>query len=100
MSDIPSESLHQAIQNALNTGDFDKTRELSTALGQAIIREAQAAPPQVRAGIVEKSLSRLREHISMARVLRAHVVTQLQSNTASSLYQQSDRRGHSWRFDA
>ena len=97
---MSSESLHEAIQQALNAGDFDRTRELSSALGQAIIREAQAATPAARTAMVETSLNRLREHISMARVLRAHVASQLQDNTASSLYLESNRRGHSWRFDA
>jgi len=100
MSDTSSESLHRAIQQALNVGDFDKTRELSAALGQAIICEARAAAPTARKAMLEESLSRLGEHLSMARVLRAHVASKLRDNTAISLYQESNRGGHSWHFDA
>ncbi len=94
------ESLHTDIRKALDAGDFDTVRQLSSALGQAIIREAKAAAPGERKGLVEEQLSRLREHMSLARVLRAHVANHLQANSAVSLYHQSTSRGHSWRFDA
>jgi hypothetical protein len=100
MGNTSSESLHQAIQHALSGGDFDSVRELSVALGQAIIREAQAVAPAERSAVAEKSLGLLREHLSMARVLRAHVASHLQENTAVSLYQQPAGRGHCWGFDA
>jgi hypothetical protein len=100
MSDSSSESLHQAIQQSLNAGDFERVSELSSALGDAIIREAQAIGPSERSAVVRKGLNRLRDHLSLARVLRAHVATKLQDNTTISLYQQCAGRSHSWRFDA
>jgi hypothetical protein len=100
MSDPSSESLHQAIQRALNAGDFERVSELSGALGEAIVREARAIVPSERAALVQKGLTRLRDHLSLTRVLRAHVATKLQDNTTISLYQQCAGRGHSWRFDA
>jgi hypothetical protein len=100
MPEIPSESLHEAIRRALNAGDFDTVRQLSGALGQAIIREARAAAPGGRQAVINKGLSRLREHLSLARVLRAHVANQLQANTTLSLYQQAGGHRHSWHFDA
>jgi hypothetical protein len=100
MSDIPTESLHESIQRALNAGDFETVRELSHTLGQAIIREAWTISPGERTLFVEKGLSRLRDHLSLAHVLRAHVASQLRANTTVSLYQQSSGRGHSWRFEA
>lgn len=101
MSDnMSSESLHTAVQKALNAGNFDAVRQLSDALGHAIICEAQAAASDERQGIVEKGLNRLGEHISLARVLRSHVASRLQANTTISLYQQASGHRHSWRFDA
>ena len=99
MSEKSCESLHTAIRKALEGGDFDAVRQMSTALGQAIICEAQVAAPSKRKQLVEDQLNRLREHLSLARVLRAHVASHLQANSAVSLYQQSPGRGHSWRFD-
>jgi len=99
MPDTPSESLHESIQKALHSGDFEKVRELSSALGQAIIREASALGRNERGAFVERGLSRLSEHISFARVLRAHVASQLQENTTVCLYQSTGGDGHSWRFD-
>ncbi len=100
MSDSHSESLHNDIQKALIAGDFDRVRQLSTSLGQAIIREARAAAPAERKTVVQQGLSRLSEHLSLARVLRAHVASHLQHNTAVARYVQSSSRGHSWHFDA
>lgn len=94
-----SESIHEAIQKSLSAGDFDTVRHLSTELGQAIIRKAEATAPAERKAVVQKELSRLREHLSLARVLRAHVANQLEANTTSSLYLQSSAKGHSWRYE-
>jgi hypothetical protein len=100
MSCTSSDSLHEAIQKALLAGDFDTVRQLSTSLGQTIVREAQTAAPSERQALVQKELNRINEHLNFARVLRAHVASRLQENTAVSLYLQSSTRGHSWRFDA
>ena len=100
MPDTPSESLHESIQRELRAGDFEKVRELSSALGQAIMREASQLALNERSAFIEKGLSRLGEHISFARVLRAHVASQLQENTTVCLYQPSGGDAHSWRFDA
>ena len=99
MSDTSCELLHEAIREALHAGDFETVRGLSTVLGQAIIREAQAVAPAERKCVVQKELGRLGEHLSLARVLRAHVASQLQNNTAA-LYHEAAGRPHSWRFDA
>ncbi len=101
MSDKTVEFLHEAIQVALRAGDFDKVRQLSTELGQAIVHEAQVVPPTGRRPFVESSLSRLREHLSLARVLRAHLASQLHSNTAASLYQPAaTNTPNSWHLEA
>jgi hypothetical protein len=93
-------SLHHALKQALTAGDFETVRQLSAPLGQSIIREAAAAAPPDRAALVQQGLSRLQEHLSMARVLRAHLAAQLQTNTAVCLYQPFADRDHSWHFEA
>jgi len=93
------ESLHQALNRALAAGDFDAAQPLSIELGQAIIRRASAAPPASRGTIIKDGLDRLQEHLSLARIMRAHLAAQLQANTAAFLYQcDSSARDHSWRF--
>jgi hypothetical protein len=100
MSNTDPDCLHEALQRALTAGDFETARQLSDALGQAIIRQASAATPPNRARIVQQGLGRLQEHLSLARVLRAHLAAQLQVNTAVHVYQPVSACAHSWHFEA
>jgi hypothetical protein len=93
-------SLHEAVHKALAAGDFETARRLSRELGQAIKREASAAAPADRAALVQQGLSRLQEHLSLARVLRAHIATHLKANAAACLYQPASPSAHSWKLDA
>ena len=93
-------SLHQEVHNALAAGDFETARRLSPELGQAIIRHASALAPTDRAPYVRQALNRLQEHLNLARVLRAHLATQVQANSAACLYHQALGGSHSWLFDA
>jgi hypothetical protein len=94
-------SLHEALRRALTAGDFDKARVLGEQLGQAIIRRASAAEPSARNAIAREGSARIKEHLSLARVMRAHLSSQLQNNTAAFLYQaDSSAHDHSWRFSA
>ncbi len=93
-------SLHQEVHNALAAGDFETARRLSHELGQAIIRHASALAPADRAAYVRQALNRLQEHLNLARVLRAHLATQVQANAAACLYNQASGRGNSWHYDA
>jgi len=94
------DSLHQAVHQALLAGDFDSARQLGTQLGQAIIRQASAAAPADRAAYARDGLNRLLEHLNLARVLRAHLASQVQANSAVCLYHQAPPGNHCWRFDA
>jgi len=94
------DSLHEAIQVALAAGDFETAEQMSGPLGQGIIAELTAAAPAGRVALFELRIGQLREHLSLARVLRAHLASQLQDNTAACLYQAASGRDHSWRFDA
>jgi hypothetical protein len=100
MSNATPDYLHEALRRALTAGDFESARQLSAARGQAIIRQASAAAPREKANIVQQGLGRLQEHLSLARVLRAHLAAQLQINTAVHRYQPISSRAHSWHFEA
>jgi hypothetical protein len=95
-----SDALQEAVSRALQAGDFDTARLLSVELGAAIRHELSMAPPAGQLGLYKERMGRLQEHISLARVLRAHLAAQLQTSTAVCLYQESADRGHCWRFDA
>ena len=93
------ESLHAAVKQALTAGDFDAARQWSVKLGQAFTAQASAVPRGARGAYVQQGLRRLQEHLSLARVLRAHLATQVQANAAVCLYSEASNRGNSWRFE-
>jgi hypothetical protein len=98
--DQDPDCLHQALTSALEAGDFETVQRLSVALGTAIRLELAVAAPAERVALFTQQLARLQEHLNLARVLRAHLASQVQSNTAACLYQTASGRPHSWRFDA
>jgi hypothetical protein len=100
MSNPNVDSLHEAVHRALAAGDFTTARQLSLELGQAIVRQASTLRPADRAAYVRQGLNRLQEHLSLARVLRAHLASQVQANSAACLYSQALGGNHSWLFEA
>jgi hypothetical protein len=99
-SRMQSASLHEALRQALKAGDFDAARQLSDALGFAIVRELEAALPTAVPSLFGQRIALLEENLSLARVLRAHLASQLQINTAVVLYQPAASCASSWGFDA
>lgn len=100
MPDEPIEALHSAIHRSLVEGDFDGAGLLSAELGQAIVKNAPAAASATGTRFLEMNLARLQEHLSLARILRAHLASQLQTNTAVFLYQNEADSKHCWRYEA
>jgi hypothetical protein len=100
MSQKLSEPLHEALRQSLHQGDFERAGRLGNELGQAIVQEAGSANSPERLVLLRENLTRLEEHLSLARVLRAHLKSRLQTNTALFHYQTDCEAAHCWRFDA
>lgn len=100
MTHQTADSLHEVVSRALQAGDFIAARRLSIELGAAVRLELAAARPAERVALYQRRIGQMQEHLHLARVLRAHVASQLQSNAAASLYQTAYGSDHSWRFDA
>jgi hypothetical protein len=95
-----TDELNEAVSRALQAGDFETARRLSVDLGSAIRLELAAARPAQRVLLFKQRIGSFQEHLSLARVLRAHVSSQLQTNAAACLYQPEQGGNHCWRFDA
>jgi hypothetical protein len=100
MTHQTADSLHEVVSRALQAGDFVAARRLSIELGTAVRLELAAARPEDRVALFKRRIGQMQEHLHLARVLRAHVASQLQTNTAACLYQESSGRDYCWRFDA
>jgi hypothetical protein len=92
--------LDEAVARALRSGDFETVQQLSVELGAAIRLAMTAANLANRVAVFERWNERIQDHLSLARVLRAHISSQLQANTAACLYQPDPGDDHCWRFDA
>ena len=101
MSNLNTDALNDAVSHALQAGDFEEAQRLSVELGTAIRLELAAAGPSERVALFKQRISRFQEHLSLARVLRAHVASQVQGNAAACLYHTESGGGgdHCWRFD-
>ena len=89
------------VKAALMAGDFDAAKRLALTFGrraQADLRAAQ--DPQVRGEIFIGAVARLNDALSLARVLRAHLASQLQDNSTRLLYQAEQPNRHRWQFVA
>lgn len=89
------------VRAALMAGNFDAAKSLALILGsraQADLRAAQ--DPRVRREILNGAIDRLNDALSLARVLRAHLASQLQDNSTRLLYQAEHPNRHRWQFVA
>lgn len=100
MSKPTTDVLNEAVSQALQAGDFEAAERLSIDLGAAIRLELAAASPAEKLALFNQRIGRFQEHLNLARVLRAHVSSQLQANAAACLYQPESGTNHCWRFDA
>ena len=100
MSKPNTDVLNAAVSQALQAGDFEAAQRLSIDLGVAIRLELAAASPAEKPALFKQQIGHFQEHLNLARVLRAHVATQLQANAAACLYQPESGTNHCWRFDA
>lgn len=92
----------QALAQALKIGDFAAAQCAAEEYGRDIRAQLQtAADPDRRAAIYREGLEALRNHLHLARVLRAHLAAQAQSNAGSCVYaqQQSQADRHTWKFE-
>ena len=82
-------------------GDFDSARSLALQIGsraQHRLRAAQDA--KLRTSICNSAVAQLNDALSLARVLRAHIASQLEDNSARLRYQTESPDRHRWQFIA
>jgi hypothetical protein len=93
----------QALSDALQAGDFAAVQSAAVDYGRGVCTEMQAADDLARrASICQEALEALQNHLHLARVLRAHLASQIQANAGSCLYAQPDAQAgrHRWQLEA
>jgi len=88
----------EELKDALLNRDFDRAQSLISAWGEAISRSMKAASGSAeRYRILEDAQSFVEQHLYLARIVRARIATELQSNSASFLYSNTELEQPRWR---
>jgi hypothetical protein len=75
------------IPTALSSGDFDAARRMIENYGTAVRQDASTEPDPVKgAEILQRALVALQDYLHLARVLRAHISSQLRVEATTSQY--------------
>jgi len=91
-------SSSEELKNALLNRDFERAQSLISAWGEEISWSVKAASgPAERYRILEDARSFLEQHLYLARVVRAHIATELKANSASFLYANTELEQPRWR---
>jgi hypothetical protein len=87
--------------NALKSKNFEEAIACAARLGEQALRDLKSAPDnETRTAIFRKNTAALADALHLARVLRAHLSAELNTNTGTLLYQQVDSERNRWRIHA
>jgi len=87
------------LRNALINRDFDQVQSLIGEWRKSILSALTTAPSAAeRCMILDDARAFGEEHLYLARVVRAHIATELQANSASFVYAGTDLEQPRWRL--
>lgn len=91
----------QELKAALANRNFERAQALILEWGTSVKAEIKAASGQdERQRIFEDAVSFAEGNIYLTRVIRAHIATELQTNSVSSVYCDTDLEQHRWQIRA
>jgi hypothetical protein len=91
----------EELRSALLERDFTLAQSLVRAWGDAVSAEMKAASGEAeRRRILEEARSFGEQNLYLAQVVRAHIATELNANSASFLYADADLELPRWRLSA
>jgi hypothetical protein len=91
----------EALRTALVNRDFDQVHALIGQWREDILRSMQTASGNAeRCRILEEARALGEQNLYLARVVRAQIATELQANSASFLYSDTELEQPRWRVRA
>jgi hypothetical protein len=98
---VAEEAAGEQLSRTLRSGDFEAAGPLSAVYG-ATVQAGLAASTSLaqRLALAQTSLAFLNDQLHLARVLRAHLSSQIRDNSALFLYAAPDPENHCWELDA
>ncbi len=99
--DLTRMSGSDELKSALLNRDFDRVQALIGTWRDEILRCLRTASGSAeRCRILEEARSLGEQNLYLARVVRAHIATELQANSASFLYADTELEQPRWRVRA
>ena len=91
----------EELKTALANRDFDRAQELILEWGTSVRAKIRAASGQTeRKRIFDDAASFAEDNMYLIRVVRAHIAAELQANSASFLYRDTNLEQHHWQISA
>jgi hypothetical protein len=91
----------EELKTALANRDFDRAQALILEWGTSVKAGIRAASGQSeRQRIFDDAVSFAEDNIYLTRVIRAHIAAELQANSASFLYRDTDLEQPRWQIRA
>jgi hypothetical protein len=91
---------NEELKSALLNRDFTLAQTLIRAWGKTVANQLRAATGETeRRCIFEAAIESGNRNMVLAQVVRAHIASELQSNTASFRYLQPDLEPPHWRLN-
>ena len=93
--------MDEELRIAILNRDFERAQSIIAERTKAIASEVKAATGAVqRRRILEEAVDRAEQDLCLARVIRAHIASELKANSASFLYAESELEQPRWRVSA
>jgi len=88
----------EELKDALLNREFERAQSHISAWREAVAESMKTASGSAeRYRILEDAQAFLEQHLYLARVVRAHIATELQANSASFLYANTELEQPRWR---
>jgi hypothetical protein len=98
---VAEQAAGEQLSRTLRSGDFEAAGALSAVYGAAVEAELAANTSLAeRLAVAQASLAFLNDQLHLARVLRAHLSSQIRDNSALFLYAAPQAEDHCWELDA
>lgn len=99
-SKLTTKHAAETLHGLLETGQFDSALSVIEDYGSSLIEAAANAPtPAERAAVLQAAADNLREHLHLARIMRAHIYTQLTVTQRVASYQNAPQLESSWNLE-
>jgi hypothetical protein len=95
-SPVDTKQAAERLRRAIESGDFQSAPALAEEYVETVRREIEITPARERAALAEQACSFLEDRLHLARVMRAHIASELRVASGVASYQNAGPAGNTW----